>query len=83
MTMPRRYHPAGHCAGRRLRLKDFSHSLLWSWYVPNKACVAAWLETCGMEITRHSWWHDHPHQRLHVVARKNKRIQTTVDNPVW
>lgn len=56
---------------------------LWSWYVPNKACVAAWLETCGMEITRHSWWHDHPHQRLHVVARKNKLIKTTVDNPVW
>lgn len=56
---------------------------LWSWYVPNRACVAAWLETCGMKMLSHSWWHDHPHQRLQIVAKKDSGIITTVDNPVW
>lgn len=55
----------------------------WSWYVPNLACVHAWLETCGMELVSHSWWHAHPHQRLHIVAKMNQGISTTVDNPVW
>ena len=55
----------------------------WSWYVPNRACVAAWLETCGMKMLKHSWWADHPHQRLHIVAKKDPAITTTVDNPVW
>jgi tRNA (mo5U34)-methyltransferase len=56
---------------------------LWSWYVPNRACVSAWLQTCGMKMLSHSWWADHPHQRLHVVAKKDPAIITTVDNPVW
>ena len=56
---------------------------MWSWYVPNRACVAAWLETCGMKMLSHSWWYDYPHQRLHIVAKKDAAIITTVDNPVW
>lgn len=56
---------------------------LWSWFVPNLACVKAWVETAGMELQQHKWWSDHPHQRLHIVARKSSKIKTTVDNPVW
>jgi len=56
---------------------------LWNWYVPNRACVSAWLETCGMKILSHSWWYDYPHQRLQIVAKKDADILTTVDNPVW
>ena len=37
---------------------------LWNWYVPNRACVKAWLETCGMDIVSHSWWHDHPTSKV-------------------
>lgn len=56
---------------------------LWSWYVPNRACVAAWLETCGMKMLTHSYWHDYPHQRLQIVAKKDAAIMTTIDNPIW
>lgn len=56
---------------------------LWSWFTPNLACVKAWCETAGLEMERHTWLRDHPHQRLHIVARKSSRIKTTVDNPVW
>jgi tRNA (mo5U34)-methyltransferase len=56
---------------------------LWSWYVPNLACVDAWLETCGLKMVSHTWWHDQPHQRLQIVAKKDASIATTVDNPIW
>lgn len=56
---------------------------MWSWYVPNLACVNAWLQTCGLEMVAHSWWHDHPHQRLKITAKRNSSAGPTVDNPVW
>jgi tRNA (mo5U34)-methyltransferase len=56
---------------------------LWNWYVPNRACVAAWLETSGMRMLSHSWWDDHPHQRVHIVAKKDAALISTVDNPIW
>ena len=56
---------------------------LWSWYVPNLACVNAWLQTCGLEMVAYSWWHDHPHQRLQITARKDHSAGAMVDNPVW
>lgn len=55
----------------------------WSWYVPNLACVKAWMETACVEYDSHSWWHDYPHQRLHVKGRKNDNIRALDDNPVW
>lgn len=55
----------------------------WNWYVPNFACVNAWLETAGLEMLSSAWWDSHPHQRLHLTARFNPAIKTTVDNPVW
>jgi len=56
---------------------------MFNWYIPNKACVAAWLESSGMKMLSSSWWHDHPHQRLQIVAKKDATIMTTVDNPIW
>lgn len=56
---------------------------VWSWYVPNRACVKQWGETAGLKMLRHTWWANHPHQRLHVVMQKDPAIKTTVDNPVW
>jgi tRNA (mo5U34)-methyltransferase len=56
---------------------------LWNWHVPNRACVSAWLETAGMKVLSHSVWHSPPNQRLHITARKDPTVQTTVDNPVW
>jgi hypothetical protein len=56
---------------------------LWSWYIPNLACVDAWLQTSGLEMDSYRWWHDHPHQRLQIVAKKNSSVETTFDNPIW
>jgi len=55
----------------------------WNWYVPNLACVKAWMETAQIEYISHTWWNDFPHQRLHVKGRKNQKIKSRVDNPVW
>jgi hypothetical protein len=55
----------------------------WNWYVPNLACVKAWMETASIEYTSHAWWKDYPHQRLHVKGRKNSSIKPREDNPVW
>jgi tRNA (mo5U34)-methyltransferase len=56
---------------------------MWSWYVPNLACVNAWLQTCGLEMVAHSWWHDYPHQRLQITAKRDQSADSIVDNPVW
>jgi SAM-dependent methyltransferase len=56
---------------------------LWSWYVPNRACVEAWLSASGMKSLSHFWWDEYPHQRLHIVAKKDPSLLVTVDNPVW
>jgi SAM-dependent methyltransferase len=56
---------------------------LWSWYVPNLSCVKAWLETCGMKVIFHKWWHAYPHQRLQICAKHDSSIAITIDNPIW
>lgn len=55
----------------------------WSWYVPNLACVKAWMETACIEYESHAWWRDYPNQRLHVKGRKSADIDYLADNPVW
>jgi hypothetical protein len=53
----------------------------YSWYVPNPACVRAWLEATGFSVTKEMFEDSAPHQRMRVTAKKLGGFR--VDNPVW
>lgn len=55
----------------------------YNWFVPNLACVKAWLEASGMELVSHGVWESYPHQRMYGAAKKVKGKKIEVDNPVW
>jgi tRNA (mo5U34)-methyltransferase len=55
----------------------------WNWFIPNLACVRAWLEASGMELVSHGTWDAYPHQRMFGTAKKIKGARIEPDNPVW
>jgi|SRR5258708_507415 SAM-dependent methyltransferase len=54
-----------------------------NWFVPNLACVRAWLDAAAMELVTHGEWNEYPYQRMFGTARKIKGRKIEPDNPVW
>lgn len=52
-----------------------------NWFVPNEACVKAWLKGTSFSLLSSSLEHDGAHQRMRVNARKQSGVR--VDNRVW
>ena len=55
----------------------------WNWFVPNLACVRAWLDATGLELESHGTSESFPNQRMFGTARKRPGSRIEPDNPVW
>ena len=56
---------------------------MYNWFIPNRACVNAWIETAGLQMKGHGFWDKHPNQRLYGTAIKRENGRILVDNPVF
>jgi len=56
---------------------------VWTWFVPNLACVRAWLDASGLTLVSHGVADASPHQRMFGTARKRSGARIEPDNPVW